>query len=127
MSERSLCIKVKKNHGEKALISANKLGIINREFKIHQNTNHIYVPLIRQPEENELSAIKAQLPDFELTTIIFTKKKKQRKTIAQVLENRLPPHLLASLPRALDIIGDIAIIEIPPELSEAADESPGPS
>jgi len=28
----------------------------------------------------------------------------------------LPPHLLASLPRALDIVGDIAIIEIPAEL-----------
>jgi tRNA (guanine37-N1)-methyltransferase len=116
MSEPSLCIKVKKIHGEKALISANKLGIINREFKIHHNADHIYVPLIRQPEEKELSAMKAQLPDFELTTNIFTKKKPQRKTVAQVLENQLPPHLLASLPRALDVIGDIAIIEIPPEL-----------
>jgi tRNA (guanine37-N1)-methyltransferase len=116
MSDTSLCIKVKKNHGEKALLSANKLGITNRKLKIQQNANHIYVPLIRQPEENELSAIKAQLPSFELTTKIFTKKKPQGKTLAQVLEDRLPPHLLASLPRALDVIGDIAIIEIPPEL-----------
>jgi tRNA (guanine37-N1)-methyltransferase len=116
MSESSLCIKVKKIHGEKTLISANKLGIINRKLKIHQNASHIYVPLIRQPNENELSTLKAQLPDFELATNVFTKKKQQRKTLAQVLENRLPPHLLASLPQALDIIGDIAIIEIPPEL-----------
>lgn len=116
MSESSLCIKVKKIHGEKTLISANKLGMINRELKIHVNTNHIYVPLIRKPEENEIVTLKAQLPDLELTTTVFTKKKQQRKTLVQVLENRLPPHLLASLPRALDIIGDIAIIEIPPEL-----------
>jgi tRNA (guanine37-N1)-methyltransferase len=116
MSESSFCIKVKKIYGEKALISANKLGIINREFKIHKNANHIYVPLIRQPEENELSTMKVQVPDFELTTNVFTKKKQQGKTLAQLLENRLPSHLLASLPRALDIIGDIAIIEIPPEL-----------
>jgi tRNA (guanine37-N1)-methyltransferase len=116
MSESSFCIKVKKIHGEKALISANKLGIINRKLEIHRNANHIYVPLIRQPDENELSKLKTQVPDFELATNVFTKKKQQRKTLVQALENQLPPHLLASLPRALDVIGDIAVIEIPPEL-----------
>jgi len=116
MSEPSLCIKVKKIYGEKALISANKLGIINRKLNIHRNANHIYVPLIRQPDENELSTLKTQVPDFELASNVFTKKKQQRKNLVQVLENRLPPHLLASLPQALDIIGDIAVIEIPPEL-----------
>ena len=116
MSESSLCIKVKKIHGEKILVSANKLGIINRKLRIHVNANYIYVPLVRKPEENEIVTLKAQLLDLEFTTTIFTKKKQQRKTLVQVLENRLPPHLLASLPRALDIIGDIAIIEIPPEL-----------
>ena len=116
MSERSLCIKVKKIHGEKALILANKLGITNRELKIQQNANHIYIPLVRQPEENELAKLKTQLPDFELGTKVFIKKKEQRKTLHQVLEDQLPPNLLTSLPRALDVIGDIAIIEIPPEL-----------
>jgi len=116
MSESSLCIKVPKIHGEKTLILANKLGLSNPEFKIKKHANHIYVPLIRQPEENELSTLKAQVPDFELTTNVFTKKKQQRKTLAQFLENRLAPHLLASLPRALDIVGDIAIIEVPLKL-----------
>ena len=115
MSERSLCIKVKKIHGEKAIALAKKLGINNRELKIQQNMNRIYIPLIRSPEKNELAKLKTQLPDFELATKIFTKKQ-QRKTLHQVLENTLPPHLLASLPRALDVIGDIAIIEIPAEL-----------
>jgi tRNA (guanine37-N1)-methyltransferase len=116
MSEPSLCIKIKKIHGEKTIALANKLGLTNRKLKIQQNANHIYIPLIQQPAENELAKLKAQLTDFELATKVFTKKKQQRKTLTQVLENQLPPHLLASLPRALDIIGDIAVIEIPPEL-----------
>jgi tRNA (guanine37-N1)-methyltransferase len=120
MSESSLCLKVEKIHGEKALVLANKLGINNRKLKIHQNADHIYVPLIRQPKETELAKLKAQVPDFELATSVFAEKKQQRKTLVQVLENRLPPHLLASLPRALDVIGDIAIIEIPPELKAHA-------
>jgi tRNA (guanine37-N1)-methyltransferase len=118
MSESSLCIRVTKINGEKTLILATKLGIIDRKLEIRKNRNHIYIPLLQQPEEKELSMLKAQVPDFQLTTNFFAKKKQQRKTLAQVLENRLPPHLLASLPRALDIVGDIAIIEIPPELKE---------
>jgi len=116
MSKRSLCIKVKKIHGEKTLILANKLGLTNRELKIQQDTNHLYIPLIRQPETAELEKLKTQLPDFELATKVFAKKKPQPKTLHQALEDQLPPSLLATLPRALDVIGDIAIIDIPPEL-----------
>ena len=116
MSESSLCIKVSKIDGEKTLILTKKLGIIDRKLEIRKNRNHIYIPLLRQPKEKDLAMLKVQVPDFQLTTNVFTKKKQQRKTLVQVLENRLPPHLLASLPRALDTVGDIAIIEIPPEL-----------
>jgi tRNA (guanine37-N1)-methyltransferase len=120
MSETSLCVEVAKINGEKTLILAKKLGIIDRKLEIRKNRKHIYIPLLRRPEEKELLMLKAQVPDFQLATNAFTKKKQQRKSLAQVLENRLSPHLLASLPRALDIVGDIAIIEIPPELK--ADE-----
>ena len=116
MTETSLCLKVKKIHGEKALVLAKKLRISNQELEIQRNEEHIYVPLIRQPDKNELAKLKAQLPDFALTTSVFTKKKQKRKTLDQILENQLSPHLRASLPHALDAIGDIAIIEIPPEL-----------
>ena len=115
MSEHSLCIKVKKINGEKAIALANKLKISNRELKIQKSANHIYIPLIRHLEEAELAKLKTRLPSFEMATNVFTKKKPQRKTLIQLLEE-LPSHLLASLPRALDVIGDIAIIEIPPEL-----------
>jgi tRNA (guanine37-N1)-methyltransferase len=116
MSETSLCIKVKKIHGEKSLVLANKLGITDRKLAIHRDTEHIYIPLVRQLKENELAKLKAQVPDFEFATDVFTKKKQQARTLAEVLENRLPPHLLDSLPRAIDVIGDIAVIEVPTEL-----------
>ncbi len=116
MSESSPCIKVTRINGEKTIILATKLGIINRKLEIRKNENHIYIPLLRQLKEKELSMLKAHVFDFQLAANVFTRKKQQRKSLAQVLENRLPPHLLAGLPRALDIVGDIAIIEIPLEL-----------
>jgi tRNA (guanine37-N1)-methyltransferase len=33
-----------------------------------------------------------------------------------LLSDKLPPHVLASLPHAVDFVGDIAVVEIPPEL-----------
>jgi tRNA (guanine37-N1)-methyltransferase len=116
MLEESLCIQVPKIHGEKTLILANTLKISNSELEIQKNTHFIYVPLIRQPSEKELTILKAQVPDFQLATRAFPERKRREKTLVEVLENQLPPHLLDSLPRALDIVGDIAIIEIPPEL-----------
>ena len=113
---KSLCIKAKKKHGEKTLVLANKLGLTNRELKIQHDADHLYIPLIRKPEEDELAKLETRLPEFELTTKVFTKKKTQPKTLHQVLENQLPPNLLAALPRALDVIGEIAVIDIPPEL-----------
>ena len=56
------------------------------------------------------------MPETQLSTGFFAEKQSTAKTLMQALENKLPPNLLASLPQALDVVGDIAIIEIPPEL-----------
>ena len=116
MSEQSLCIKIKKSRGEKTLLLANKLGLTNRELKIQQDTTHLYIPLARRPEPDEMEKLKKQLPDFKFETKVFAPKKPQPKTLHQLLSDQLPPDLLATLPRALDVIGDIAVIDIPPEL-----------
>lgn len=115
VNKKSACLKVQKSLGEKAIILANKLQIVNRELEIKRNEASIYVPLNRQPSENELKTLKEQLPNCKISTENFSFRKK-RKALTELLEDKLPPHLLASLPKAIDFVGDIAIIEIPPEL-----------
>jgi tRNA (guanine37-N1)-methyltransferase len=95
---------------------ANKLGLTNRALRIQQDTTQLYIPLMRRPEEAELEKLKEKLPELELKTEAFDKRKPQPKTLHQALEDQLPPTLLTALPRALDVIGDIAVIDIPPEL-----------
>ena len=116
MPKESLSVKVPKIHGEKAIILANKLEIVKKELEIQRNKNFLYIPLIRQPSANELKALKEQVPDCEILTYSFPERKKRVKTFAELLVDKLSPHLLASLPRAIDLVGDIAIIEIPPKL-----------
>jgi tRNA (guanine37-N1)-methyltransferase len=116
MPRESLCIKVPRVTGEIAIGFASKLGIIDRRLEIHSDSNHVYVPLARQPSVEEQAELQSQVPDYTLNLYVFPEKIKQSKTIMEILEGRLPPHLLASLPKALDVVGDIAIVEVPLEL-----------
>jgi len=116
MIKKSLCVKVPKIHGEKAITLSNKLKIVNKELEIQRNQSFIYVPLIRQPSKNESKTLKEQIPSSEVLTYMFPERKRRVKTFVELLEDKLPPYLLASLPRAADLVGDIAIVELPPEL-----------
>ena len=116
MPKTTICIKVPKKQGETTIASANKLALIDKSLELQRDKTHLYIPLIREPNDNELTMLKSQVPDYQLETKVFTEKQPATQTIMQTLEGELPPHFLASLPKALDVIGDIAIIEIPPEL-----------
>ncbi len=116
MAKQSICIKIRKVYGETAIALANKLKIVNKELEIQRDNNAICIPLVRQPQETELEKLKEQVPDCEVSTYLFPERKKRIKTFVELLEDKLSSHLLASLPRAIDFVGDIAIIEIPSEL-----------
>jgi len=116
MPRKSSCIKVPKRHGEKALTLANKLGMVNKELEIQRNHDFIYIPTADQLSENDLEALREQVTDSGISTRSFMEKKKKVASFVDLLAEKLPQNLLASLPRAADFIGDIAIVEVPPEL-----------
>lgn len=120
MPTKSLSIRVPKIKGEKTLNLTSKLGIRNKDLEIQKNTHSLFIPITRQPSETELATLVTQVPDCKLTTRIFSKRKQQAKTLADLLVNHIPQNLLAELPRALDIVGQIAIIEIPQALDDHA-------
>ncbi len=116
MPRNSLCLKIPKISSEKAITAANKLGVIDKELEIHRNSTHIYIPITRNLLQEELKMLKKMIPNLEISTYTFKERKKHPTTLFEVLDGKLPPHFLASLPRAMDFVGDIAIIEIPQEL-----------
>jgi tRNA (guanine37-N1)-methyltransferase len=116
MPKSTVCLKVPKTQGEQALALTSKFGLIDKSMGIQRDEDSLFIPLIREPQENELLIFKTQLPQTQLETRFLTEKTPPTQTLLQALENKLPPPLLASLPQALDVIGDIAIIEIPNEL-----------
>jgi tRNA (guanine37-N1)-methyltransferase len=116
MQNESACIKVSKTQGEKAIILAYKLKLVNNDLEIQSDEKSVYIPITNQPSEDIIRTFENQIPGLEVTTRFFPERKKAKPSLIEILEDRLPPHLLASLPRAMDFVGDIAIIEIPPQL-----------
>jgi len=110
------CLKVPKTYGEKAIILVRKLDLFNEEFKIQQVEDYLHIPLVREPIPIDMEELVKNLPKFEITVCKFPTRTKRPLKLVDVLEDRLAPHLLASLPQAIDFVGNIAVIEVPPEL-----------
>jgi tRNA (guanine37-N1)-methyltransferase len=116
MSRNSSCLKIPKKDGEKTLSFTNKIELTDKTLCFQRTEDALWIPLNRQPKEEELAQLRLQVPNFELTAQEFSEKAQREVTLAEVLAGELPPNLLARLPRALDVVGDIAILEVPAEL-----------
>ncbi|MEM1673922.1 MAG: class I SAM-dependent methyltransferase family protein [Candidatus Bathyarchaeia archaeon] len=113
---RSHCIKIHKRFGEKAIRLLNKLSLINKDLKILNLGDHLLIPIKEKPSNMVLNEISKHIEELEFSLHEFPVRVKGPKTIVDYLEDKLPPYLLASLPRSIDFIGDIAVVEIPEEL-----------
>jgi tRNA (guanine37-N1)-methyltransferase len=112
------CLKVPKNLGEKAIRLVRELNLSNRELKIQQTEDYLCIPLANEPPSVILKKFENNLPDFEISVHNVLEWKKRQFTPLDVLADKLPRHLLGSVPRAIDFVGDIAIVEVPPQLAD---------
>lgn len=116
MVKLALCIKIPKNIGQKTIALVNKLGLFDKSLKVQRDQTSLCIPIIRQLDAAELVKLKNEVPDYQLVTRTVSEKNVQTETLTQAIQDKLPSQLLKNLPQALDIIGDIAIVEIPTEL-----------
>ncbi|MEM0049513.1 MAG: class I SAM-dependent methyltransferase family protein [Candidatus Bathyarchaeia archaeon] len=112
----SYCIKVPKSLGEKAIRLLSKLDLLNKDLKILGLGDYLLIPIRGEPSSNILDELRRNIENLEVSFHEFPTRVREPRSVLEYLEGRLPPHLLASLPRSIDFIGDIAIIEIPEEL-----------
>ena len=113
---QATCLKVPKNLGEQAIRLVAELDLFNRELKIQQIEDYLCIPLTSEPSPAVLSEFEKKLPSFKISAHNFPERKKRHLLPLDYLADELPPNLLAGVPRAIDFVGDIAIVEIPPEL-----------
>lgn len=116
MSSKKLFLKVAINDGErtrKALLEHNLLDI---DYRIMSRDGALFMPL-RQEVQSELIDTIIGSINFETGAMEFEPVPHSPKTLTEALESYLNPEELELVPRAYDLIGDIAVLEIPDELS----------
>jgi tRNA (guanine37-N1)-methyltransferase len=116
MPRPSVCIKVPKIQGEKTITLAGKLGLVDKTLVIQREEGSLCIPLLRAPEGIELATLKSQIADFSVFSAVFSEKQVAPENLTQALQDKLPTALLASVPQAFDVIGDIVVVDIPAKL-----------
>ncbi len=104
--------------GEQAIKILMRMRLLNRDLIIISNEK-LHFPLNRPPTEEELQTIVCGLPESKIGEQDFTSKDRKPRSLLEALKDKLPPHLLENLPKSMDIIGSVAIIEVPRELEES--------
>jgi tRNA (guanine37-N1)-methyltransferase len=116
MPRPSVCIKIPKSQGEKTIILTTKSGLMDKSLVIQREDESLCIPLVREPQGIELTTLKSQIPIFKIYTAVFSEKQLPPETLTQALQDKLPHDLLDKVPHAFDIVGDIVVIDIPPQL-----------
>nr|MDO8081510.1 class I SAM-dependent methyltransferase family protein [Candidatus Freyarchaeota archaeon] len=112
------CLVISKERGQDAKLLLSELNLLDDRMRVSSDSQKIFWPLVREVSEDERLMLEGRLGDFELLYAEVEPRSGRSKSIFEELEGKLSPSQLASLPHSYDIVGDIAVLEIPPELSD---------
>ena len=110
---KSLGVKVKLVDGEKALKLLRRLGLLRGELKPLASNGYLVIPIQSPPPSQILEAYG--LSEAEIVEEDFPERVKAR-SLPELLKGKIPDELLSKIPRSIDIVGHVAIVELPEEL-----------
>ncbi|WP_455644949.1 class I SAM-dependent methyltransferase [Methanosphaera sp.] len=108
-------IKIKKqnaNEVRKILIKNNQ---INSDYKLKSDEDNVYIPLIDNYDTTLLENIKQEYPII-IEDYDFLEGQYKAKNFMEYLNDKIPEDAIENIRKSFDTIGDIVILEIPPEL-----------
>jgi len=115
MSSEKQYISVPAKDGETIRKILLTLELLDNNCKIISEDGILYFPVKSEITKDQLTTLNSTVP-IDTGTRAFDVIPQYPRTLVDALEGRLPPEKLALLPRAYDLIGDIAILEIPDEI-----------
>jgi len=99
-----LGVKVHKHEGEKVRRKLIELGVLDKNHKVKREGEFLIFP------------VKERVKGFKIVETEFEAVEKRPHSYREVVD--VPDHLKPFLPSSFDIIGDIAVIELPEELMQ---------
>ncbi len=117
MSTKKRFLKIDVRHGERIRKALLEHKLLDTDYRILSQDGRLIIPLRSGFEDEKLDSILGPI-DYETGEMEFELISQSPKSLAEALENYLTPEELELVPRSYDLIGDIAVLEIPDELSK---------
>ncbi|RLI05710.1 hypothetical protein DRO26_01460 [Candidatus Bathyarchaeota archaeon] len=108
------CLKVPLKKGEETIKLLDKFNFRETCLEIKKQNDFLLIP-VKKIDIKTFDEIKSKIGFVELVKC-EPKVKYERKNLVKVLEEKIPKTLLKYVPRSFDIVGHVAILEIPEEL-----------
>ncbi|MFH1328568.1 MAG: class I SAM-dependent methyltransferase family protein [Candidatus Bathyarchaeota archaeon] len=112
------CVKVRKTDGDSAIKLIKRLDLANSEFKITHSDDFVFIPLKRKLSKANVKNLEHSVDYFEEKLFEMMPRQRRRSLIDVLEDQQLPQHIVSSVPKALDIIGHVSVLEIPSELKD---------
>jgi tRNA (guanine37-N1)-methyltransferase len=95
-----------------------KLSLVDNGRQFQRTDRGILVPLVRTLMDNEGVLLREQVGEVKIQLASFEEAREKERTVEAALRGQIPDELIAKLPRSFDVIGDIAVIELPESLEQ---------
>lgn len=97
---------------EKVLRLLRKLGLLSGEYKPSRRQGYLLIPVEARPPENLFKNL-----DLKVEYVKAEAERRYRpKSLKEALKGKIPGNLLDEIPRSIDIIGHVAVVELPSSL-----------
>lgn len=114
---RKPSLRVSRNKTQLAIRLLAERDALDHGFQIKHDRETIAIPLTRNLDQVDLAKIKDKIPDMVVGTDEFAARENRPKTLEEYLSGNIPAGTILHVPKSFDIIGDIAILELGPELA----------
>jgi len=114
--EPRLAIVIPSRDVEVALETLREMKLNLDGFRFQRVGRVVYIPLGHSLSVQEENILRKKIGDFRVQEASFEPILARPRNLADTVRTKVPPKLATQLPRSLDVVGDIAIIELSPEL-----------
>jgi len=113
---KSLCAKAPKHFGEDIRQAFIKKKALNADLEIDKDQDYIYIPIKKKLDDKKIEK-EFQIKYTEFDFAVLEKLPESYKDVIKV-----PPEIMELLPTSFDVVGNIAVVKVTPEVYEYKEE-----
>ncbi len=117
MQIESVGVKIRFKYAETSRQTLLSHGVIDTSLDFMRDETHLIIPLtLSENDARQLLLSSSAIEEFELNIFSFTQKEIQPKNLYEAASIHIPEKLHEFIPKAYDVIGEIAVVDIADEV-----------